>query len=157
MSAGAQVRNGPPDAVMITRVSSSRLPEASAWNSALCSESAGRMQAPAFLARSMKISPAQTKHSLLASATVAPRSTAASAGFSPAAPLTAAITQSAGRAAASIIALSPAPHSVRVPASASFSSESFAGSAMAANRAPNSLASLARPSTLLFAVSASTR
>ncbi len=54
MSAGAQVRNGPPDAVMMTRASSSRLPEASAWNSALCSESAGRMQAPAFLARSMK-------------------------------------------------------------------------------------------------------
>ena len=45
----------------------------------------------------MKRSPAQTRHSLLASATAAPRSTAASAGFSPAAPLTAAITQSAGR------------------------------------------------------------
>ena len=70
------------------------------------------MQAPAFAARCMKKSPAQTRHSLLASATVAPRSTAASAGFSPAAPLTAAITQSAGRAAASMIALSPAPHSV---------------------------------------------
>ena len=54
----------------------------------------------------MKKSPAQTRHSLLASATVAPRSTAASAGFNPAAPLTAAITQSAGRAAASMIALS---------------------------------------------------
>ena len=70
------------------------------------------MQAPAFAARCMKKSPAQTKHSLLASATVAPRSTAASAGFNPAAPLTAAITQSAGRAAASMMALSPAPHSM---------------------------------------------
>ena len=98
---------------MMTRTSSSRLPDASAWNSALCSESAGRMQAPAFAARCMKKSPAQTRHSLLASATVAPRSTAASAGFSPAAPLTAAITQSAGRAAASMMALSPAPHSMR--------------------------------------------
>ena len=97
---------------MMTRTSSSRLPEPSAWNSALCSESAGRMQAPAFCARCMKKSPAQTRHSLLASATVAPRSTAASAGFRPAAPLTAAITQSAGRAAASMIALSPAPHSM---------------------------------------------
>ena len=30
MSPAAQVRNGPPDAVMMTRTSSSRLPEASA-------------------------------------------------------------------------------------------------------------------------------
>ena len=75
----------------------------------------------------MKKSPAQTRHSLLASATVAPRSTAASAGFSPAAPLTAAITQSAGRAAASMMALSPAPHSMPVPASASRSSPSSDG------------------------------
>ena len=41
--------------------------------------------------------PAQTRHSLLASATVAPRATAASVGRSPAAPVIAAITQSAGR------------------------------------------------------------
>src|SRR3954467_13710932 len=38
----AQVRNGPPEAVMMTRTSSSRLPDDSAWNRALCSESAGR-------------------------------------------------------------------------------------------------------------------
>ena len=105
---GAQVRNGPPEAVMMTRTVPRACPTPSAWNSALCSESTGRMQAPAFAARCMKKSPAQTRHSLLASATVAPRSTAASAGFSPAAPLTAAITQSAGRAAASMTALSPA-------------------------------------------------
>ena len=37
------------------------------------------MQAPAFAARCMKKSPAQTRHSLLASATAAPRSTAANA------------------------------------------------------------------------------
>jgi hypothetical protein len=93
---------------------------------------------------------------LLASATVAPRSTAASAGFSPAAPLTAAITQSAGRAAASMIALSPAPHSVRVPASASFSSPSLLASATATKRASNSRANFASPCTLLLPVSAST-
>src|SRR6185437_6618695 len=115
------------------------------------------MQGRAVTARCMKKSPAQTRHSLLASATVAPRSTAASAGFNPAAPLTAAIIQSAGRAAASMIALSPAPHSMRVPAKASFKSASRPGSATAANRAPNSFASLARPSTLVFAVKASTR
>src|SRR5207342_1904958 len=86
------------------------------------------MQAPAFAARCMKKSPAQTRHSLLASATVAPRSTAASAGFNPAAPLTAAITQSAGRAAASMMALSPAPHSILVPARAAFNAPSFVGS-----------------------------
>src|ERR1700733_3166936 len=157
ISALAQVRNGPPEAVMMTRTSSSRLPEPSAWNSALCSESAGRMQAPAFAARCMKKSPAHTRHSLFASATVAPRSTAASAGFSPAAPLTAAIIQYAGRAAASMMALSPAPHSMRVPARASFNSASRPGSATAANRAPNSFASLARSSTLVLAVKASTR
>src|SRR3984885_11797495 len=115
------------------------------------------MQAPAFAARCMKKSPAHTRHSLFASATVAPRSTAASAGFNPAAPLMAAMTQSDGRAAASMIALSPAPHSMRVPAKASFNSASRPGSATAAKRAPNSFANLARPSTLALAVKASTR
>src|SRR6185437_1008030 len=115
------------------------------------------MQARAVTARCMKKSPAQTRHSLLASATVAPRSTAASAGFNPAAPLTAAMTQSAGRAAASMIALSPAPHSVPVPASASCRSPSRLGSAMAAKRAWNSFASFARSPTLLLAVNASIR
>ena len=57
------------------------------------------MQAPALAARCMKKS-RQTRHSLLASAMVAPRSTAANAGLSPAAPLTAAMTQSAGRGGA---------------------------------------------------------
>jgi hypothetical protein len=55
-----------------------------------------------------------------------------------------------------MIALSPAPHSMFVPASAAFSSPSRDGSAIAANRAPNSLASFASASTLEFAVSAST-
>ena len=106
-------------------------------------------------ARCMKKSPAQTRHSLFASATVAPRSTAASAGFNPAAPLTAAITQSAGRAAASMIALSPAPHSMPRAGQRVSQSPSRPGSAIAANRAPNSFASFARPSTLVLAVRAS--
>src|ERR1700756_2935016 len=62
----------------------------------------------------------------------------AGAGFSPAAPETAAITQSAGRAAASMIALSPAPYSIPVPAKASRNSLSRAGSATAAKRTLNS-------------------
>ena len=93
-----------------------------AWNNALCSESTGNTQAPFFSAVRMNTSPAQTRHSLLASATVTPRSAAAIAGFSPAAPLIAAITQFAGRCAASIMALSPAPIAMPVPASAAFSS-----------------------------------
>ena len=48
----------------------------------------------------------------MASATVAPRSIAASVGLRPAAPLIAAITQSAGRCAASTSASSPAAASM---------------------------------------------
>ena len=70
----------------------------------------------------MNTPPAQTRHSLLASATVAPRLTAASVGFNPTAPLTAAITQSAGRSAASITAASPLAAWMPVPDSASLSS-----------------------------------
>ena len=70
----------------------------------------------------MNIAPAQTRHSLLASATVAPRLAAASVGFSPTEPLTAAITQSAGRSAASTSAASPLAASMPVPESASLSS-----------------------------------
>ena len=51
--------------------------------------------------RACSSAPAQTRLSLLASATIAPRRTAASAGARPAAPTMAAITQSAARAAAS--------------------------------------------------------
>ena len=74
----------------------------SAWKIALCSESTGSSTAPlrAHLG-SISSAPAQTRHSLVASATMAPRRTAASVGSRPAAPTIAAITQSAGRAAAS--------------------------------------------------------
>ena len=64
--------------------------------------STGSTVAPALAARRMNSAPAQTRHSLLASATVAPRSIAASVGLRPMAPLIAAITQSAGRCAASM-------------------------------------------------------
>ena len=69
------------------RRTSSRRPAPSAWNIALCSESTGSTVAPAAAARRMNNAPAQTSHSLLASATVAPRSTAASVGLRPAAPV----------------------------------------------------------------------
>ena len=48
-----QVRNGPPEAVRITRRTSSRRPPLIAWNSALCSESTGSTVAPAAAARRM--------------------------------------------------------------------------------------------------------
>ena len=56
----------------------------------------------------MKMRPAETRHSLLASAVQVPCRTAASVGLRPAAPTIAAITQSAGRLAASISASAPA-------------------------------------------------
>ena len=65
--------------------------------------------------------PAQTSASLLASATMAPRRAATRVGARPAKPTTAAITHSAGRAAASITASGPAAASIDVPASASLS------------------------------------
>ncbi len=103
---------------MTRRTSSRRLPLI-AWNKALCSESTGSTVAPAAAARRMNRSPAQTRVSLLASATMAPRSAAASVGLSPAAPVIAPITHSAGRCAASTTASSPAAASMPVPASAS--------------------------------------
>jgi hypothetical protein len=122
MAASVQVRNGPPDAVMISRLTSSRGPALSAWKIALCSESTGSTLAPDAAAARMNMPPAHTRHSLLASATVAPRLAAASVGLSPTEPLTAAITQSAGRSAASINAASPLAASMPVPDSASFNS-----------------------------------
>ena len=100
-----------------------RGPRVSAWKIALCSESTGSTVAPVAAALRMNSAPAQTRHSLLASATVAPRSTAASVGFSPAAPLIAAITQSAGRSRRFDHGrLAGCAASMPVPASASLSS-----------------------------------
>ena len=80
MASSDQVRNGPPEAVKTMRRTSSRRPAPNAWKIALCSESTGSTVAPAAAARRMNSAPAQTRHSLLASATVAPRSAAASVG-----------------------------------------------------------------------------
>ena len=117
-----QVRNGPPEAVRTMRRTSSRRPAPSAWKIALCSESTGRTVAPAAAARRMNSAPAQTRHSLLASATVAPRSAAASVGLRLVAPVIAAITQSAGRCAASTTASAPAAASMPEPDSSALSS-----------------------------------
>src|SRR5512143_1095147 len=152
-----QVRNGPPDAVRIARLTSARFPAPSAWKTALCSESTGKTVAPVLAARRMKMLPAQTRHSLFANATVAPRSIAASVGLSPTEPLIAAITQSAGRCAASISASSPAAASIRDPDSALFKSRYAAGSATTAWRAPTSRAIFASAAALRRALIDSTR
>src|ERR1044072_9651880 len=68
MSPFDQVRNGPPDAVMMTLVTSLRSPAIIAWKSALCSLSTGRTLAFISFARRLNNGPAQTRHSLFASA-----------------------------------------------------------------------------------------
>ena len=89
---------------------------------ALCSESTGKRVARFSITSRVKISPAETRHSLLAKAIVAPRLTASSVGVSPAAPTIAAMTNSEGRAAASFKPSGPAAHSIAVPFNSVFSS-----------------------------------
>ena len=91
--------------VIVTIVAGSRPPIA--WKSALCSESIGRMRAPARAAVSITIAPAATRVSLLASATARPASIAANVGSRPAAPTIAETRRSASRSAASLTASGP--------------------------------------------------
>ena len=102
-------------------------------------------------------SPAETRHSLFASASSFAFSNALRVGFKPATPTIAAMEISTGIDAASIKASSPAPHCIFVPFSASFNSWYFSSHAVAANSTPNSIACLARRAILLFPVSAVTR
>ena len=119
ISSVLRVRNGPPDVVSTIFSTASRLPSASAWKIALCSESTGSSVAPASRTARSITSPAQTSASLLASATIAPRRMAASVAARPAAPVIAAMVQSAGSAAAATTCSGPAATSIPVPASAS--------------------------------------
>ena len=118
LSRGMQ-RNGPPEAVRMIASTLSALSKSKTWKMALCSESTGTIRAPNFLMSAIMISPAQTRHSLLARPMVAPRRIAAIVGSSPAAPTIEAMTQSAGRLAASTTADGPAATSMPVPSSAS--------------------------------------
>src|SRR5260370_38687863 len=90
-----QVRNGPPEAVNTMRWIFSRVPAASDWKMALCSESTGKTVAPAAAARRMNSVPAQTSVSLLAGATLAPPPQAGGVGRKPAARGTQPITHPA--------------------------------------------------------------
>ncbi len=125
-SAG-QSRNAPPEAVMITRSTAATSSPISAWKTAECSLSTGRIVAPWARAVAIRSGPAQTRLSLLASASVVPCSSALRPGASPAAPTIPDMIQSAGRAAASRSAAGPAAASTPEPASASRSSPSFSG------------------------------
>ena len=122
MSASDQLRKGPPDAVRTSRSTASRWRGSKTWKMALCSESTGSSTPPDSWTASINSCPAQTSASLLARATMAPRRAAASVGASPANPTTAAITHSAGRAAASLTASGPAAAVVEDPESAAFRS-----------------------------------
>ena len=139
-----QSRNAPPEAVIVTRSTAAASSPASAWKMAECSLSTGRMRAPWRRAVSISRGPAATRLSLLARASVVPCSRAASPGASPAMPTIADMNHSAGRAAASMIAASPAAASMPLPESAARRSGSRAGSAVTAISAPNSRASAAR-------------
>src|SRR5256885_11213842 len=69
---GVQVRNGPPDAVRMSRSSSVGRRPVMHWSTALCSESTGTISPPPSRAARVTSSPAITSASLLASATRLP-------------------------------------------------------------------------------------
>src|SRR6185437_11060281 len=74
------VRNGPPEAVRtIFSTDFGSAPE-SAWNAAECSLSTGRSSAPERAISAVNTLPAETRHSLLASAMRAPQDAAANVG-----------------------------------------------------------------------------
>ncbi len=151
-----QSRNGPPEAVMITRSTAEMSSPMSAWKMAECSLSTGSTVAPWARAVAISSGPALTRLSLLASARVAPCSSAFSPGASPAAPTMADITQSAGRAAASRSAAGPAAASTPLPASASRRSVRSSSWAVTAISAPKLRASRASRAMLRPPLSATT-
>src|SRR5207249_2986310 len=83
---GVQVRNGPPDAVRMSRASSPARRPAMHCSTALCSESTGTIPPPPSRAIRVTSSPAITSVSLLASATRFPARSAARGAPRPAAP-----------------------------------------------------------------------
>src|SRR6266511_2664866 len=87
--------NGPPEAVMTTRLRSSRRSPRRHWARAECSESTGTSRSGSPFTRSMISSPPTTRDSLLARASIFPDWRAASDGGSPTAPTMAFRTMSA--------------------------------------------------------------
>ncbi len=157
ISALAQVRNGPPDAVMMTRTSSSAVAGAQCLEQRVVL-GIGRQDAGPGLGGTLHEKITGANQAFLvgqrhAGAAIDRRERglqpgrAADGGHHP--------VRRTGRGLDNS-AFTGARIRCGVPANASFSSLRRPGSATAAKRAPNSLASLANPCTLVFAVSAST-
>ena len=92
--AAGHSRNGPPDAVSVTRATSDTGRPARHWWTAECSLSTGRSSPPPRRSARITSSPPATSDSLLASASRFPASSAASVAPSPANPTTALRTMS---------------------------------------------------------------
>ena len=149
-----QVRNGPPEAVSTMRSTACLCSPVRHWKIALCSLSTGISLPPPCLTVRRKTSPAETRHSLLASAISAPRRAAVNVGARPGVPAIAAITQPASIEAASSRPDLPAATLMPVPESADFSASYLSSSAVTASSAPNSRACSARRVMLPAPVSA---
>ena len=93
-SAALRPRNGPPEAVRISRSTVPGRSPASSWCSAECSESTGMIGAPVASASCVTSSPPTTSDSLLASARSMPSPSVATVGTSPAEPTIALSTRS---------------------------------------------------------------
>ena len=95
MASACMPRKGPPLAVRISRRMDEGQVPSRHWKMALCSLSMGSMRTPRARAASITRSPAVTSTSLLARATVMPRSMALSVGIRPTKPTVATTTMSA--------------------------------------------------------------
>ena len=104
-SSRTRPRNGPPDAVRMSRATSSARPPRKAWAKAECSESTA-INCPG-AARPVTSFPPITRDSLFARARVRPAPRAARVGSSPAAPVMAFTTTSQSRVANSVAASGP--------------------------------------------------
>ncbi len=100
-SSAVRPRNGPPDAVIVSRSSEPVGSPVSRWWIAVCSESTGITWAPVASARAVTSSPPTTSDSLLASARSIPSVSATIVGPSPAEPTIAFSTRSASEPATS--------------------------------------------------------
>ncbi len=121
MASRERSRNGPPEAVRMRRSTVSVGFAPQRLEDRIVLGVHRQQHAPLRRTSSISSAPAQTRHSLVASATIAPRRIAVRVGPRPAAPTIAAMTQSAGRSAASIRPASPQAASMPLPASASHS------------------------------------
>ena len=132
-SSRVALRNGPPLAVRITRRTRSRRSPRRHWKMAECSLSTGTIVAPCARASGIKSAPASTSDSLLARASVLPRSSTATEAGRPAAPTTPCTATSYSHSRA-ISSSAFAPRKRRVPAWSSGARRSAAASSRSATQ-----------------------